>query len=504
MAKKQRQITEEDSRDYYALPTGKKFHASNAFFRGIRGPFGSGKSVACIMELYTRALEQEPYNGVRRSRWVLIRNTYNDLLNTTIKTFEDWISPAICPISKSFPINGRMKVGLADDTRVEAEFIFLSMDSDEDIKKLKGLELTGGFLNEASELMESTLQVLTARVDRYPPKMLGGTTWTGIIADTNPPDDRHWWYRLAEVEKPEGYRFFSQPPSLIELPVKKDGDPVNYVPNDGTHGIPPAENAENHNAGFDYWMRMVPGKDKEWIKVYVLGEYGSVFTGKLVYPEYSDTMHLAEEELQPYRGLPLILAWDFGLTPACVFMQVSPKGQLRILEEFVSEDMGIERFARDVVRPVLLNRYSGMMIQSVGDPAGSQRAQTNEMTCFQMLELQGIRTEPAPSNQFVSRREAVAWFLTQLTDGKTPGFSLSPNCTVLRKGFLGGYNYRKMKISGEDRYTESPEKNEFSHPHDALQYGCSHIRSAVVANTVDPFGQTRRRDVKVKNSAAWT
>ena len=42
---------------------------------------------------------------------------------------------------------------------------------------------------------------------------------------------------------------------------------------------------------------------------------------------------------------------------------------------------------------------------------------------------------------------------------------------MLRKGLLGRYQYRRVKISGAaERYHDEPEKNEYSHPHDALQY----------------------------------
>ena len=40
-----------------------------SFFRGIRGPVGSGKSVGCCVEVFRRALEQKPNeDGVRKSR----------------------------------------------------------------------------------------------------------------------------------------------------------------------------------------------------------------------------------------------------------------------------------------------------------------------------------------------------------------------------------------------------------------------------------------------------
>jgi hypothetical protein len=50
---------------------------------------------------------------------------------------------------------------------------------------------------------------------------------------------------------------------------------------------------------------------------------------------------------------------------------------------------------------------------------------------------------------------------------------LSPRCKVLRKGFAGGYHYRRVKVSGDERYHDAPDKNSFSHPHDALQYALS-------------------------------
>lgn len=70
------------------------------------------------------------------------------------------------------------------------------------------------------------------------------------------------------------------------------------------------------------------------------------------------------------------------------------------------------------------------------------------------------------------RREAVAGALSRLIEG-TPALMISPACKVLRKGFQGGYHYRRLKVSGNERYHDEPNKNEFSHVHDALQYALS-------------------------------
>ena len=48
--------------DFSYKPDGeiiKTFMKDSTFFRGIRGPVGSGKSVGCCVEVFRRALEQE-------------------------------------------------------------------------------------------------------------------------------------------------------------------------------------------------------------------------------------------------------------------------------------------------------------------------------------------------------------------------------------------------------------------------------------------------------------
>jgi hypothetical protein len=68
--------------------------------------------------------------------------------------------------------------------------------------------------------------------------------------------------------------------------------------------------------------------------------------------------------------------------------------------------------------------------------------------------------------------------LNTLREGK-PQFQISPRCEMLRKGFLG--RYRRVRISGSaERYHDEPEKNEYSHPHDALQYAAVPIFGDVV------------------------
>lgn len=450
---------------YVAEPTLAAFHRSPAVVRGIMGPVGSGKSVGCWMEIIIKASAQKAVKAlghkelVRRTRWAVVRNTYPELKTTTIKTAIDWTPEPLMIMNWGSPVTGKIDYMLPDGTRLQAEVLFLALDRPQDIKKLLSLEITGGWMNEARELPKEILDGLTMRIGRYPAKRDGGPSWTGVFMDTNPPDDDHWWFKQSEEVKPDTWDFFHQPPALIR---SEDGMYLNN---------PKAENVDNQPLGYKYWHQMLPGKTQDWINVYVMGNYGTVEEGKPVYPEYNDIIHCPEEELEVYHGIPLRLGWDFGLTPAVALFQITPQGQCHVLDEIVALDMGVKRFIRDEVKPHLANNYPGMIIISVGDPAGTQRTQTQEDTCMQILKEEGLRTSPAHTQELVARREAVSQFLTAMdADGK-PNFQLSPKCRYLRKGFNGAYKYERVQVSREERYKDKPHKNVYSHIHEGLQYG---------------------------------
>ena len=130
--------------------------------------------------------------------------------------------------------------------------------------------------------------------------------------------------------------------------------------------------------------------------------------------------------------------------------------------------MGISRFA-DILGPKLRGEYGNFEIHIYGDPAGEQRAQTDEMTPFQILENKGINAQPAPTNDFTIRREAIAVPLQRMLSGK-PGLLISAKCKNTRKGLAGGYCYKRVKVSGDERYHDKPDKTIYSHPVEAGGY----------------------------------
>lgn len=450
--------------------TLRAFMRDDSFFRGLRGPVGSGKSVCCCVEVFRRALAQAPGpDGKRKSRWAVIRNTNPQLKTTTIKTWLDWFPEDVFGrFSWSPPFTHHIRKGDLD-----MEVIFLALDSPEDVKKLLSLELTGAFINEAREVPKSIIDACTMRVGRYPSQRDGGPTWSGVIADTNAPDEDHWWPIMAgdvpppdhmtreevlTLITPQGWRFFTQPSAMREE-RDRDGNVSGYKDN------PERENAKGLKPV--YYEQIIQGKAKAWIDVYVMNRYGALMDGKQVYPQFSDDLHVAKEKLLPAPGSPIFIGIDFGLTPSAIFGQLV-RGQWRILHELVAQDMGIVRFS-ELLRQDMASKFPGYEFRVWGDPAGDFRAQTDETTPFQILRAAKIIAYPAPSNDVALRIEAVASALNRLVD-KQPAFLVDPSCVNLLKGFRGGYCYRRYYATGGERYDTKPDKNKYSHPHDALQY----------------------------------
>ena len=444
---------------YASVPTLKRFSQSRAFIRGLMGPFGSGKSSGCVIDIVKWSARQHlQVDGKRRARYAVIRNTYGQLADTTIKTWLHWLPDQVFgTFSKT---DHAYRLNSLDD--LDVEIIFRALDKPEHVANLLSLELTGAWVNEAREVPWAVVRALKGRVDRYPPRDVGGAVDPGIIMDTNPPDDDSWWYRLFEQNRAED----DEAPRSAEIFKQPSGRSAE------------AENLPNLSP--NYYANLMADADQDFVRVYVDGLYGFVREGKPVYPEFNDNLHCAEVE--PIKGAKIMRGWDFGLTPACVFTQELPDGRWIIFEELCGEDVGISTFA-DGVLQLCSQRWPGHSFEDFGDPAGEQRsamtADRAEKTCFDILQGKGIQIRAGEQN-VTSRLESVRKPLNTLRNGK-PQRQLHPRCEMLRKGFRGRYQFRRVKVAGSaERYHDAPDKNEYSHPHDALQYVATHVFGDVV------------------------
>lgn len=477
-----------------SMPTISRFMASDAFIRGLVGPLGGGKSSGCVWDLAQRGVAQRPGpDGVRRSRWVVIRNTNRQLEDSTIRTFLQWFPPHIhgswLPSKGNYTI--RSLKAAADEPSAEIEFQFRALDRPDQVGNLLSTEYTGGWINEGREVPWAVYDALMGRIGRYPAMRDGGASWFGLIADTNPPDTESSWYSFfEETDHSEAVEVMSKALIARGLPGIAPDQYAQCFKQPSGLG-PDAENMPNLPPA--YYERQAIGKAEDWIKVYLKGEYGFTVDGKPVFPEYSDNVHCPPDERSWPKltaDLPIYRSYDFGLTPACIFSQITPDGRWIVTDELVASAMGFDEFSDTVLE------YSGRHLRGcefidVGDPAGQQRAQTDAKTCFQIGAAKGMNIQPAPQTLQI-RLEGTRKPMRTLSNGK-PQFLIHPRCKKLRKALLGGYAFRRLHVSGE-RYTSEPNKNEHSHVADALSYAGAFLFGPALRSIRGPSEDEMARD----------
>lgn len=427
------------------------------------GCVGSGKSSTCDIDIYMTAHHhvKPGKDGKRRSRWAVIRSTYSQLKTTTIKTWCDWFPPDVFGAVKGdSPMTHLIK-----KDGVELEVIFLALDSLADINRLKSLELTGAYVNEAQFVHNpEIISTIIERTDRYPGKMYGGGLGKPyVIMDCNPPSTDHWIYQKFERERPENWSIYKMPPALIK---DIEGNWVNNPDADFIDQLP------NKN----YYKNLAYGASEEYIRVSLCGEYGVLEDGRAVHPEYNDRLHYVNRTIQANENVEIGLGWDFGNTPACAVVQVFPDGQLVVLDEFWTEYMSVREFTQNIVIPQLDKKYPFWRKNYISrhDPAG-QGMNSDGRTCQQILQELGIVSLPASSNSSQYRRDGLKYFLTKMVSGN-PGILFTGNCVMLREGLMGKFKYEVIKASlmlASQSFQEKPLKNIYSHICEALEYICT-------------------------------
>ncbi len=382
-----------------------------------------------------------------KSLWAL--RTYLQLKDTTIRSVFDWFPPKIFG---NYMVTDH-NYYITKFPGVHLELCFRALDREDQVSNLLSFEFTSAYFNEVREIPWTIIDAMDGRIGRYPSKRDVGDYWHGIIMDTNPPDDGSTLYKKAEVIRPENLKVFKQPSGL------------------SVH----AENLKHLPKG--YYTNLAKGKDEMYIKVYIHGQYGYLVSGKPVFASFRDNIHVAPRPLEPMKGIDIVCGMDFGLQPSITLGQVTPLGQLRILDELVSDGMGLRQFCLNQLLPLLRLKYFGMNIVGSADPSGVSRSPTDESTCFDILHSAEIGLSniiPAPTNAITPRVGAVEFFLNKMNMGE-PGFVLSPNCHFLRKAMNGAYHYDKDPKGSGDEYKPMPVKNFASHVADSLEELCLYL-----------------------------
>jgi hypothetical protein len=434
-------------------PVSSRFMRETRFANILNGPIGSGKTRTVLMKALHLATLQKPStrDGVRKFKLVAVQENYRQLHRATIPSIHKLLprSAGEWQGAANAPSQFNLSFGLEDGTRVDFTMDLVAIGENAVEEVMRGYEMTCVWLIELDLLAREVYQFARGRVGRYPDMSEGGPSWYGIVGDCNAPEETSWLYQDIFRNTPDDVLLLRQPGGLE----------------------PNAENLANLPP--EYYAIQMRDQPQWYIERMIRNRPGFSRDGKPVFPEYNETLHRAGRILEMVPGIPLRLGFDAGGSPAAVIVQKLANGKWRILKEIVSEQgTGPIRFGR-MVAQVLHDEYpSATDIKGWADPSAAYGTdkQMGEASWIEIVASEcGIRVDPAPTNAIIPRLEAVRRPLMQLIDGE-PGFELSLACPVLNEGFNSGYRYRLMRVPGAPRFDESPDKNQFSHPMDALQY----------------------------------
>lgn len=466
----------EHNLNFITPPTIGKFMLDESFVRLIMGPVGSGKSAGCFMELLRRARLQEPdKKGVRRTRMAIIRNTLQQLKQTCLADIEMWLNPIAKYKVSDSTIQVRFPLG--DGTFVESDWLLIPLDTKADQQRLLSLNLTGAWVSEFREIEPSLISALSGRLGRFPSRAVANPTWFGIVAESNPPDEDSEWYTLLEIERPPNWAFYRQPGGLDEA----------------------AENTENLPDG--YYENLMANNNSDWSDIHVHAKYGKSLGGQAVFrASFNPGFHIKpHEELILSDHLPIMIGQDFGRTPAALIGQIDNRGRLVIYDELTTEDMGIEQFAKRVLRPLLYEKYHGKRIFMVADPKGRDKDQVGEESPFDVLRRLGFQVEGAPTNSIDPRLRSVEKMLLSQVDGG-PALIISDNCPTLCQAMKYWYRYRRKQTGVLE---DKPEKTHpWSDVADCLQYMAMSTDANYLGKVM--AGWEPRKPVPPPSKIAWT
>jgi phage terminase large subunit len=308
---------------YSPLPSQKRFHNSEARFKGFSGPIGSGKSAALCQEAIRLSYLNPGRTGLIGSP------TYPMLKDSTLLALLETLNDNEVP----FELNKAENVLTMMDTG--SRILLRAVD---EFERLRGTNLAWFGLDELTYTMEGAWLRLEGRLrDPRATRRCGFAVWT--------PKGFDWVYRKFVSNTVEGYEAIHAQPFENRFLLAQ-------VP--------------------DFYERLRGSYDENFYRQEVLGDYLNV-RGGLVYHAFDRERNVRRMEVDPAR--PVIWALDFNVDPMCsVIAQVERNGEVRVLDEIALRRATTEqaceefekRFGRVQAGVVVYGDASGASMNTTG------------------------------------------------------------------------------------------------------------------------------------------
>jgi hypothetical protein len=308
--------------NYEPLPSQKKFHASDARFKGFSGPIGSGKSQALCHE----AIRLSYLNPGRTG--LIGAPTYPMLRDATLSSMLEVLNGNEIPYEHHKAEN----VLVLKDTA--SRILLRSID---EFERLRGTNLAWFGLDELTYAQEEAWLRLEGRLRDPKATRLGGfAVWT--------PKGFDWVYRKFVQKPAAGYEAVLAQPFENRFLLKS-------VP--------------------DFYERLKESYDENFFRQEVLGDYLNA-KGSLVYRAFTRAGNIQKVDLDLTR--PVCWAVDFNVDPMSSVIAQVRGGGVYIADEIVlrraTTQEACEEFEKRVGVPsagvVVYGDASGAAMQTTG------------------------------------------------------------------------------------------------------------------------------------------
>ena len=470
-------------------PVGAAYIKSLGPIDAIQGPGGSGKTTASFFKIIRFALSAGVMDrkGVVRCKATIVRDNYRNLYRTTLLSWFEWFPP---DFQQSTFIGGqdrpaqhvlrlatvRKVNGVAREVPVDLIVDFFALGDQTIENVLKSYETSCGYLNEADQLHIRVPTFLYGRTGRYPKldDLPEGAIRPRMVAmDFNPTRPSHPLYKACV----SGTFKTGDAVDDVSLPKELQGRVINFF--EQPSGL--SADAENRKgktlAEYEQDMAVMGEDDARRM---VLGKPGFSLDGKPVYArDFDRRKHVSAGPLKVLPGVPLNIGFDQAGSPAAVFFQVGPMGQMRILRElWLGHQIGVARFVEGV-RAILTNTFAGLPPgQFTSDPAGFYGAdkQSGETHWSGAVGAAlGRAIYPAWTNEPLPRQEILRLLFSSSVDADTPKLLVDPSCEMLIEGFEAEYKFPRHKDNASTEYGDRTVKNDHANVVEAAQYGAMGI-----------------------------
>jgi phage terminase large subunit len=150
----------------------------------VRGGTGSGKTYSIADKFHIQTGQQKD----KKLKTLVIRKTFPSLRTSTLDI--------LTKRAEAFGLPWKLNKSDWIAHSRNHEYIFLSLNNDEDYKKLKSItDVDYIWCNEVNELRKYDIEILRTR-------LRGGQSWySQLIGDFNPTSKYHWLYDMINVDR---------------------------------------------------------------------------------------------------------------------------------------------------------------------------------------------------------------------------------------------------------------------------------------------------------------